>query len=1670
MHIFSYLNQYLIKNTLGKYNIVFIALLFCITNSQAQSLPISFYGTWDRGGQITNFADPNVDFVLGIEATSNWGDVNPTPGNFDFSFFQQELDKAYANNKLIRFSINVGPDAPTWMYDADSDPNNNPYPQVRKIKTTGGNDKLKWPYYPEYLNQGYKDYYFELIRQFSLFLRNQPQDKFNLVAFVQVKTGCTGDEAPFKGIVDVSMDDISTTDWENFRAESFVKFKQYFNDVPERKIVLTFNNIDPDKEPIAYNYVMTQIDPAIGFGMKGGAFNRGHHLNDEQPYKEQWTPYLINPKQDAVNIQGYKLFAASEMDGTWQNGYFAINPDLGFYWGALAGINVGLSSYNLNASSMDYVVNHASTRETFRMFNRYAQQVYPATATTAFSVFHEGLNAADKIKFPEADYGGEPAVRSNVNRYLAICNSPKYYNRGARVEDIGSVTQGQVYQRANQLYYNDAGWDIAGGNIERFMTQINPDDTSIGLFRVRGTLTASSSKYDRFARSFENSTGKNTMYFQLQNEFPANHKILKFTIIWLDKTAGSTWAFQYRNAAGLQSIPYIATGNNEWKTETITLSDAIMNQGGTLQSDFMLVNTDTTDDIFNGIEMNILGVSKQDQTINFNALPSKTIGDTDFSPSATASSSLTVSYVSSNTAVATIVNGSIHIVGLGTTTITALQAGDETYNAALMVSQDLTVSKVGQTITFNELPSKTIIAADFNPGATASSGLAVSYASSNTAVATIVNGNVHIVGVGPTTITASQTGDETYNAALSMSQDLTVSKAGQTITFNALPSKTVGTADYNPGATASSGLAVLYTSTNTAVATIVNGNIHIVGVGTTTITASQEGNGMYNAAISVSQNLTVAVGIQAIITAEGATTFCTGGSVTLSANTGSGLTYLWSTGAATQSISVTASGSYTVTVTGTGGSTTSAATTVTVNSTAHTTPVTAYKSYTWSAGNGNTYTVAGNYTHVVGCHTETLALSFTSIPPNGSPDLSFCKGTSIASTLGSASLKFYTALTGGSLVDKSLALLGPKIYYVTETKNGVESDPRVARAIVVNNLPATPTALVMTSLDATPSFVIGKDSSGASIMGGLKDLAKITKVGPYMKTEIESILTAPVAATAHSYRWSLPYGVNLVPSNATNLANSATLALPATATTLLGVTTYTDATVTSTLPVIVVKFNTVPAGIGNLVINLYSVSSCGNSATARALTLARALPTAPSKLLLTSDDATATIAGKDANNLPILVGLNTLTKGISKVGPYMGTDKVFTLVATPITAQGVEATSYAWVLPAGVECTSPGAKHITAKDSKPLSGLLPAPFTINDYISTTTSTITVKFSGSETKVTGDLLLSVYAVNGAGNSIARTLKLARALPTAPSKLVLTDAVSHAVVTKADAYTGKGTSLKLTATPFTTQGAEATSYIWVLPAGVNVTDGATNTPDEVSGNKTWTSTLPELTINFKNIGTGVLSIPLNVSAVNGTGTSLAKSLVLKSAVPATPGSITTPSSAVPKFNPTCATITTITVQVPAVAGCTYAWTVASGVERILSGNGTNSIVINVAGVATTTLSVSVVASNGTGSSSAKTLAIAKTTTCGTRIAADEVIATDEFNVIAYPNPSSSEFTIDVQSSAKGATGVQVYDMAGRLIENRQVQSNSVQVGKNYASGIYNVIVNQGANVKTLRVIKR
>jgi hypothetical protein len=177
----------------------------------------------------------------------------------------------------------------------------------------------------------------------------------------------------------------------------------------------------------------------------------------------------------------------------------------------------------------------------------------------------------------------------------------------------------------------------------------------------------------------------------------------------------------------------------------------------------------------------------------------------------------------------------------------------------LLSFTDMPVTLTSQTIVFPVIPGKLTGDPPFNPGATASSGLAITYSSSNLSVATATGSNVTILSVGTSDITARQAGNGTF-APARYTRTLTVNplvKLDQTITFGALPGKNTGDPDFFLTATASSGLSVSYSSDNPAVATVTGNLVHIVGDGSAVITATQPGSLTYNPASEVPQTLIV---------------------------------------------------------------------------------------------------------------------------------------------------------------------------------------------------------------------------------------------------------------------------------------------------------------------------------------------------------------------------------------------------------------------------------------------------------------------------------------------------------------------------------------------------------------------------------------------------------------------------------------------------------------------------------------------------------------------------------------------------------------------------------------------------------------------------------------------
>jgi len=233
------------------------------------------------------------------------------------------------------------------------------------------------------------------------------------------------------------------------------------------------------------------------------------------------------------------------------------------------------------------------------------------------------------------------------------------------------------------------------------------------------------------------------------------------------------------------------------------------------------------------------------QTITFGTLPNQTYGVAPFTVSATASSNLPVSFASTTQSVCTVSGNSVTIIATGPCSIQASQGGNSAYSAALSVIQSFTVNPASQTITLAALTNKTYGAAPFTVSATATSNLAVSFASTTPLVCTASVNTVTIIAAGTCTIAANQAGNSNYNAA-SVNQSFMVNTAALTVTatnaskvFGApLPTFTATFTGFVNGDTQLSAVTGTPSLTTTAVATSAPGNYTITAAAGTLTAAN----------------------------------------------------------------------------------------------------------------------------------------------------------------------------------------------------------------------------------------------------------------------------------------------------------------------------------------------------------------------------------------------------------------------------------------------------------------------------------------------------------------------------------------------------------------------------------------------------------------------------------------------------------------------------------------------------------------------------------------------------------------------------------------------------------------------------------------------------------------
>jgi len=789
-----------------------------------------------------------------------------------------------------------------------------------------------------------------------------------------------------------------------------------------------------------------------------------------------------------------------------------------------------------------------------------------------------------------------------------------------------------------------------------------------------------------------------------------------------------------------------------------------------------------------------------------------------------------------------------------------------------------------------------------------------------------------------------------------------------------VPAKVAGAANFTLTApTTNSAGAFTYTSSNLNVATISGSTVTVVGAGTSTITATQAAAGGY-AAISVVADLNVGLAAAATTPIIPADRVLSVYSDAYSNVAGTQFRPNWGQG--TQYEEVTVVGNKTI----------------------------KYSNLSYEGIQLDTPLDVTSYNnlHIDVYGAGTSAVDFTVINQvggAGSPLLQIEVKTPLTLKAGWNSFDIpLSSLTGLELnrigqfkFDGSQTIYVDNIYFSKATAShttaptvanvsyckGATAVALTATASASNVLKWFSTATTATALSAAPkpsTTTSGKTSYYvAQVMsdGFVSPRAKID-----VTVSTDAVPAAPTAiATSDAVLCKYFGNTNTVTYTATSAdAASYVWTVPT------GVNIVSSLNNTITVNFADVKTGNGAVSIGSIGVKAVNAAGC-TSIAAKTLALTPALPAKPASLVLTNGTSSA---------------------AITTIGAYVGTKTALTLTA----AAAATGTSYVWDLPTGVTQLTGG----------------------------TSNTITVDFSLASADQTA-LVIGVKTMAGCGTStLATSLSLSRALPTAPTKITLSDGTT--AVTEIGKYIGTTTTLTLTAAV----NATANSYRWTLPYGTNQLSGGNSNV---------------ITVNFNSsylVGTTAVSI--SAKSVNGCGESL---------LPATLSVTRTAPAVVAAVSGTIANIckgSKISYTITASALATsYVITGPAGSIVTSASSPTNNsnvlttsdltFAVKYATVIPSVKTITIAAKNGVGSSATNktlTLTFSTSSTCvpTAREGADKV-ATSATEV--YPNPVASDFNIDVTASEAATVEYAIYSFDGTLV----VSPKTVQlsVGVNHIS---------------------
>jgi len=329
------------------------------------------------------------------------------------------------------------------------------------------------------------------------------------------------------------------------------------------------------------------------------------------------------------------------------------------------------------------------------------------TATLTFDLQKYGTDAAALVQIFHAPNGVDfTQVGSDITPPATIANQSLSITGGT----VNSKIKITAKVAASNRFYIDNLIVVQDGQ-----SNIVTDQIVSGTSQTVTGLTPGTTYNYRVRAVGGNSTSVNSNVITVVTTGGTSSVVLNGSTTFTYSGTAQSPAFTVIGSTGAVSYVYSGTGATTYNS-TSTPTEA-----GT----YSVIATVAADETYNTASSlaTAFTISKANQTITFAALSNKTVGDANYSLSATSATSgiNTIIYSSSDQNVATIVSGNqIHIVGGGVTTITSSQALSANYNAATNAHQSLTVLLSSPIIQ----PSTDVVATAFTanwsavPGAT----------------------------------------------------------------------------------------------------------------------------------------------------------------------------------------------------------------------------------------------------------------------------------------------------------------------------------------------------------------------------------------------------------------------------------------------------------------------------------------------------------------------------------------------------------------------------------------------------------------------------------------------------------------------------------------------------------------------------------------------------------------------------------------------------------------------------------------------------------------------------------------------------------------------------------------------------------------------------------------